>query len=99
MAFGKTTWQQALDSQSACNLSGLAHFLVRVLDELRANGIKGTDDLNTHAIVRLVVAQMAHLAYGTFDCGAGDSWMRAYQLVEAETERRDEMNRAVAVGE
>jgi len=99
MAIGKTTWQQALDSQAACNLSGLAHFLVRVLDELRANGIKGTDDLNTHAIVRLVVAQMAHLAYGTFDCGAGDSWMRAYQLVEAETERRDEMNRAVAVGE
>ena len=99
MAIGKTTWQQALDSQAASNLSGLAHFLVRVLDELRANGIKGTDDLNTHAIVRLVVAQMAHLAYGSFDCGAGDSWMRAYQLVEAESERRDITDRAVAVGE
>ena len=99
MAIGKTTWQQALDSQSASNLSGLAHFLVRVQGELRADGINGTNDLNTHPIVRLVVAQMAHLAYGTFDCGAGDSWMRAYQLVEAETERRDKTDRAVAVGE
>ena len=99
MPISKTTWQQALDSQTACNLSALAHFLVRVLDELRANGIKGTDDLNTHAIVRLVVAQMAHLAFGTFDCGTGDSWLRAYQLAEAETERRDEVDRTVAVGE
>ncbi len=99
MAISKTTWQQALDSQAASNLSGLAHFLVRVLDVLRTNGINGTDALNTHPIVRLVVAQMAHLAYGTFDCGTGDSWLRAYQLAEAETERRDEMDRAVAVSE
>jgi hypothetical protein len=87
MAITKSTWQQALDSQSACNLSGLAHFLVRVLDELRATGINGTDNLNAHPIVRLVVAQMAHLAFGSFDCGAGDLWQRAYQLAEAETER------------
>ena len=93
MAISKSTWQQTLDSQAACNLSGLAYFLVRVLDELRANGIKGTDDLNTHAIVRLVVAQMAHLAYGTFDCGAGDLWMRAYQLAEAESQRTEAMDR------
>lgn len=90
MAISKLTWRQALDSQSACNLSGLAHFLVRVLDELRANGINGTDDLNTHPIVKLVVAQMAHLSFGGFDCGAGDSWLRAYQLAEAETQRPDE---------
>lgn len=87
MTIRRTTWQQALDSQSASNLSGLANFLVRVLDELRANGITNTDDLNTHAIVRLVVAQMAHLAYGGFDCGAGDSWMRAYELADAQTQR------------
>jgi hypothetical protein len=79
------TWQQGLDSQSACNLSGLAHFLVRLLDELRANGVNGTDALNTHPLVRLVVAQMAHLAYGTFDCGLGNLWQRAYQLAEIET--------------
>lgn len=85
MPISTTTWQQALDSQSASNLSGLAHFLVRVLDELRASGINGTDALNTHPVVRLVVAQMAHLAYGSFDCGAGDLWLRAYQLAEVET--------------
>lgn len=78
-------WQQALDSQSASNLSGLARFLVRAVDELRGTGINGTDALNTHPVVRLVVAQMAHLAYGTFDCGAGDLWLRAYQLAEVET--------------
>lgn len=94
MAIRRTTWQQALDSQSASNLSGLAHFLVRVLDELRASGITNTDDLNTHAIVRLVVAQMAHLAYGGFDCGAGDSWMRAYELVEAEAGKETSANPA-----
>jgi hypothetical protein len=80
-----TTWQHALDSQSACNLSGLAHFLVRLLDELRANNISGTDALNAHPLVRLVVAQMAHLAYGTFDCNVGNLWQRAFQLAEIET--------------
>ncbi len=85
MAIRTAIWQQALDSQSASNLSGLARFLVRALDELRATGINGTDALNTHPVVRLVVAQMAHLAYGTFDCGAGDLWLRAYQLAEVET--------------
>lgn len=90
MPISTTTWQQSLDSQSACNLSGLAHFLVRALDELRANGTNDTDALNTHPVVRLVVAQMSHLAYGTFDCGAGDSWLRAYQLAEVEAGRQDE---------
>ena len=91
MAISNSTWQQALDSQSACNLSGLAHFLVRVLDELRDSGIQNTDDLNTHAIVRLVVAQMAYLAFGSFDFGAGNSWLQAYQLAEA---HRPEQNEA-----
>ena len=84
MSIRTAIWQQALDSQSASNLSGLARFLVRALDELRGTGINSTDALNTHPVVRLVVAQMAHLAYGTFDCGAGDLWLRAYQLAEVE---------------
>ena len=77
MAISSKTWQQALDSQTACNLSGLAHFLPRLLDELRASGVNGTDALNTHPLVRLVVAQMAHLAYGTFVCGAGSKLLNA----------------------
>ena len=50
MPISEKTWEQALHSQTACNLSGLAHFLVRVLDELRQNGVNGTDALNTHPI-------------------------------------------------
>ena len=73
MPISEKTWEQGLHSQSACNLSGLAHFLVRVLEELRANGVNSTDDLNTHPLVRLVVAQMAFLAYGTFD------WLLAHR--------------------
>jgi hypothetical protein len=77
----------------------LAHFLVRLLDELRANGVNGTDALNTHPLVRLVVAQMAHLSYGSFDCGAGNKWQRAYQLAEIETGRSPYYDRSLEPGE
>ncbi len=80
MPISKETWQRGIDSQSACNLSGLAQFLPRLLDELRQNGINDTDALNAHPLVRLAVAQMAYLAFGNFDCGAGDLGHRAYQL-------------------
>ena len=99
MPISKKTWQQGLDSQSACNLSGLAHSLPRLLDELRANGVNGTDALNTHPLVRLIVAQMAHLAYGTFDCGAGNRWQRAYQLTEMETGSSPYADRPLEPGE
>jgi hypothetical protein len=99
MPISKETWQRGLDSQSACNLSGLAHWLTRVLDELRANDVNGTDALNTHPLVRLIVAQMAHLAYGTLDCGAGNLWQRAYHLAEMETGRHPYANRPLEPGE
>jgi len=99
MPISKKTWQKGLDSQSACNLSGLAHSLPRLLDELRANGVNGTDALNTHPLVRLIVAQMAHLAYGSFDCGAGNRWQRAYQLAEMETGRSPYADRPLEPGE
>lgn len=99
MPIKTTTWQHALDSQLACNLSGLTNFLVRLLDELRADGISDTDALNTHPLVRLVVAQMAHLAFGTFDCGAGNKWQRAYQLAEIETGRHPYYDRPLEPGE
>ena len=99
MPITKKTWQQGLHSQSACNLSGLAHFLPRLMDELRANGVNGTDALNTHPLVRLIVAQMAHLAYGTFDCGAGNRWQRAYQLAEMETGSSPYADRPLEPGE
>ncbi len=99
MAIRHETWQHGLDSQSACNLSGLAHWLVRLLDELRESGVSGTDALNTHPLVRLAVAQMAHLAYGSFDCNTGNYWQRAYQLAEIETGRHPYHDRALEPGE
>lgn len=99
MPISVKTWKEALHSQSACNLSGLAHFLVRLLDELRASGINSTHALNTHALVRLVVVQMAHLAYGGFDCNVGNLWQRAYQLAEIETGRHPYHDRALVPGE
>jgi hypothetical protein len=99
MPISQKTWQHGLDSQTACNLSGLAHFLPKLLEELRANGVNGTDALNTHPLVSLIVAQMAHLAYGSFDCGAGDLWQRAYQLAEMKTGRHPYHDRPLEVGE
>ena len=99
MPISQKTWQQGLDSQTACNLSGLAHFLPKLLDELRANRVSDTDALNTHTLVRLIVAQMAHLAYGTFDCGAGNLWQRAYQMAEIETGRHPLCDRPLEPGE
>lgn len=99
MPISEKTWEQALHSQTACNLSGLAHFLVRVQDELRQNGVNGTDALNTHPVVRLVVAQLAHLAFGNFDCNTGNKWQRAYQLAEIETGRHPYYDRPLEPGE
>jgi hypothetical protein len=99
MPIGMTTWQRGLDTQSACNLSGLTHWLLELLAGLRASGVNDTDALNTHPLVRLVVAQMAHLAYGSFDCGAGNKWQRAYQLAEMETGRSPYQNRPLEPGE
>jgi hypothetical protein len=99
MAISLHTWQKGLYSQSACNLSGLAHWLTELLNELRANGVTDTEALNTHPLVRLVVAQMAHLAYGSFDCGAGNMWQRAYHLAEMETGRSPCYNRPLEPGE
>ena len=67
--------------------------------ELRQNGVNGTNALNTHSLVRLIVAQMAYLAYGTFDCGAGNLWHRAYQLAEIETGRHPLLDRPLEPGE
>lgn len=99
MPISQKTWQQGLDSQSASNLSGLAHFLPNLLKELRASGVNGTDALNTHPLVRLIVAQMAHLTFGSFDCGAGNLWHRAYNLAEMETGRSPNADGLLEPGE
>jgi hypothetical protein len=99
MPISAKTWQTGVDSQTACNLSGLAHYLPKLLEELRANNICSTDALNRHPLVKLIVAQMAYLAYGTFDCGAGKQWDRAYHLAQMETGRSPYKDRPLELGE
>jgi len=76
-------YQQALDSQYACNLSGIikswSEILMHIWDEAREHE-GGTDWVNRHPINRLFVEQAAHLI------GAGtphnsDGYYSAYNAV------------------
>lgn len=82
-------WENADQSQNACNLSGLAHSLVDVLGRIRCErGINGTGDVNRHPIVRLYCEQMLLLAGG----GPGDttSWLEACHAVRMAIEAKKE---------
>jgi hypothetical protein len=61
----KKVWQQALDMQDACNLSGLVYALPKVMDaiceESRELG-KGTAYRNTHPLMLLWIDKLCHLA-------------------------------------
>lgn len=54
-------YQNALNSQSACNLSGLINELTRVLPAIWCE-CDNTDDVNQHPITRLYAEQIAHLS-------------------------------------
>jgi hypothetical protein len=54
-------YQTALDSQSACNLTGLVNSLLRVLPAIWAE-CDNTDAVNNHPITRLYAEQIAHLS-------------------------------------
>jgi hypothetical protein len=64
-----TLWdyEQALHSQSACNLSGIVRAFAKVTEKLwneaHAAG-QGTDFVNEHPISRLYAEQIYHLAGG-----------------------------------
>ncbi len=65
-------WQWAYFAQDACNLSGVAHQLSRVLDRVWAEARaadQGTDHVNRHPLVLLYVAKMADLAGLAIDSG------------------------------
>jgi len=80
----KKHFQQALDVQFACNLSGIVQSFSKTLDhiweEARACG-HGTDWVNKHPICRLYAEQIAYLSGGgsTMD---GNSYREAYNTVE-----------------
>jgi hypothetical protein len=68
MSVRKEDYQTALNSQSACNLSGVvfsfAEIMQRICDEAHEKG-EGTDWKNLHPICRLFAEQIAHLSQGT----------------------------------
>ena len=53
--------QEALQVQDACNLSGVAHAFADVLRDL-GDHTAGTDERNTHPVVRVFLNKMIDLA-------------------------------------
>ena len=58
-------YEDAMHSQSACNLSGIVHSLSRVMPKIwieAGEKGEGTDYVNQHPIVRLYAEQIMHLS-------------------------------------
>jgi hypothetical protein len=76
MPVTKADFQAALNSQSACNLSGIvfafAEIMQRICDEANEKG-HGTDWKNNHPICRLFAEQISHLSAGTSYFAANDA--------------------------
>ena len=71
-------YSKALDSQSACNLSGIVFEFARVMKKIcneAARDDHGTEWKNNHPICRLYAEQIAHLT-----CGC--DWNEAYNRCE-----------------
>ena len=92
-------YQNALDAQSASNLSGVvlqfARDMRRINEEVRAGG-GGTEQVNTHPVCRLYAEQIAWLT-GAGSCPSNATYIRAHDAcqrkVEEETEPQTEGNR------
>jgi hypothetical protein len=74
-------YQRALDSQYACNASGLilalADVIGRISAEAHTPGGGGADAVNRHPIVRLYAEQLLHLGGGGM--GDAESYREAYE--------------------
>jgi len=71
----KIDYQNALRSQSGCNLSGIVHTFSETLPKIWADAReqgKGTEWVNTHPICVLFAEQIKHLA--------GDDYSEAYKI-------------------
>jgi len=78
----KNHFQQAIDAQSACNLSGIVHSFSETLTHIWEDSDgRGTDWVNKHPICRLYAEQICFLSGGgaTMD---GNSYRVAYNQVE-----------------
>jgi len=82
-------YQSAIDSQNACNLSGIvrswSELLGRIWDEARERD-EGTDWVNRHPINRLFVEQAAHLI-GAGSPRNSDSYYEAHNRCIDESKR------------
>jgi len=76
----KRDYQDALDVQSACNLSGVINSFVRVLERVRAE-VQGTDAINKHPICRLYAEQIIYLTGGG-SSNNSESYNDAYVIAE-----------------
>ncbi len=83
MGLTKKDYQDAIHSQSACNLSGLVKSLAEVLDRIWEEAReqkKGTDFVNDQPIVRLFAEQIFYLSK--------IGYPEAYQLCAEKGEQR-----------
>lgn len=72
----KRDWQNAMDVQDACNLSGVVHSLAELLPRIRQEpDCTGTDYVNRHPIVVMYVNKLASLT--------GNDFNKAYDAVTA----------------
>lgn len=74
-------YQDAIDVQNACNLSGVVHSFSRVIskvwDEAHANG-QGTDYVNRHPIAVMYASKIASLTGSEID----GEFSKAYQACQ-----------------
>jgi hypothetical protein len=86
----RNIYQQALDAPRASNLSGLAHSLAEYTTEIwqEARAAQaGTEYVNQHPVVRLMLWQMWFLAFGEHphrELLDGTNWDEAYSRAYAE---------------
>lgn len=81
--------QEALDAQSACNLSGIVLAFARIVEDMRGPLGFDTPRCNTHPICRLFAEQILHLTT------AGRDPHETYADASEECERLAAMHRAV----
>ena len=83
-----TIYQNALDVQSASNLSGVvlqfARDMRQINAEVRASG-GGTDQVNTHPVCRLYAEQIAWLT-GAGACESQATYRRAHDACQRKVE-------------
>jgi hypothetical protein len=83
----KKDYQDAINVQDACNLSGVVKSLARVMDKIwdeAREGNRGTDWVNRHPIVRLYIEQLVYLNHGGM--GDSDSYQSSYAMVKKRIE-------------